>query len=155
MKLLKIVNPFLFIAILLTSCALNGEQEKKLNESLSAYVFARNECQVISYVAFTYPNLVASYKAEGDSLFKEHFNCNKDSIYLEDPTIRQTEKKGSAIHVLYDLTAYNENTGEEQKKKHQVVGVSNDDGNSWFFLDHSEYVDKTRLPNLERLLKVQ
>ncbi len=143
------------VTILVSACTLNGEQEKKLNESLSAYIFARNECQVISYVAFTYPELVASYKAEGDSLFKDHFNCNKDSIYLEDPTIRQTEKKGNSIHVLYDLNAYNENTGEQNKLKHEVVGVSNDNGKSWFFMDRSEYVDKSRLPKLERLLKVQ
>jgi hypothetical protein len=134
---------------------LNGDQEKKLNESLSAYIFARNECQVISYVAFTYPELVASYKAEGDSLFKDHFNCNKDSVYLEDPTIRQTEKKGRDIHVLYELSVYNENSGEQSKKKHEIVGVSNDDGRSWFFMDRSEYVDKSRLPKLVRLLKLQ
>lgn len=143
-----------FTLLLLTACTLNGEQEKKLNESLSAYVFARNECQVISYVAFTYPDLVAQYKSQGDSLFKEQFNCNKDSIYLEDPTIRQTEKKGADIHVLYDLTAYNENTGDVEKVKHQVVAISHDDGNSWFFLDRAVYVDKSLLPKLERLLKV-
>lgn len=149
------INLFIALPLLFYACALNGEQEKKLNESLSAYIFARNECQVISYVAFTYPELVSSYKSEGDSLFKERFNCNKDSIYLDDPTIREIRKNGQDIHVLYDLTAYNENSGEQNDLKHKVVGVSNDDGNSWFFMDHTEYVDKSRLPKLQRLLEVQ
>jgi len=140
--------------LLLAACNMNGEQEKRLNESLSAYIFARNECQVISYVAFTYPDLVADYRAEGDSVFKERFNCNNDSIYLEDPTIRRTEKKGKAIHVLYDLTAYNENTGNREIEKHKLVSISNDDGHSWFFMDYSKYVEKSTLPKLERLLKV-
>jgi hypothetical protein len=146
------IAAFLFTSILL-GCTLNGEQEKKLNESFSAYVFARNECQVISYVAFTYPELVASYRAEGDSLFKEHFNCNKDSIYLDDPTLRQTVKEGNSIHVLYDMTLYHESSGKKDDKKYPLIGISDDNGKSWFFMDKSEYVDKSRLPKLVRLLK--
>lgn len=146
------IVPFLFL-LFLVGCTLNGEQEKKLNESFSAYIFAKNECQVISYVAFTYPELVASYKAEGDSLFKEHFNCNKDSIYLDDPTLRQTVKEGNSIHVLYDLSLYHEATGKKDDKKYQLIGISEDDGKTWFFMDKTEYVDKSRLPKLVRLLK--
>jgi hypothetical protein len=62
----------LFSLFLIGSCALNADQEQKLNQSMAGYLHARNECQLISYVAFTYPGVVAEYKEQGDSKIQLH-----------------------------------------------------------------------------------
>jgi hypothetical protein len=33
------------------------------------------------------------------------------------------------------------------------VAVSEDNGNSWFFMEHAYYVDKSKLKKLKRLIK--
>lgn len=149
MKIIRI-GSFLF---LLFACSLNAKQEQKLNESLALYLYARNECQVVSYVAFTLPDLVANYKDQGDSVFKSKFDCNVDSLFYQDPTIRETVKENTTIHVLYDLEIFNKISSQHIDNKHQLVALSNDNGASWFFIDKSIYVDKSLLPELKRLLK--
>lgn len=141
----------LFLLVLF-GCSLNAKQEQKLNESLALYLYARNECQVVSYVAFTLPDLVAKYKDQGDSIFKSKFDCNVDSLFYQDPTIRETVKDDATIHVLYDLVVFNKISSQRIEKKHQLVAMSNDNGASWFFIDQSIYVDKSLLPELKRLL---
>lgn len=148
MKILLIVS----LLLLLTACTLNATQEQKLNESLAAYLFGRNECQVVSYVAYTYPNLVATYKAQGDSIFKQQFDCNDDTLYFQDPMVREIEVEGAEIHVLYDLSVFNKNTAVQFEKKFELIAISEDNGSSWFFLDRSKYVDKSLLPKLKRLI---
>lgn len=143
---------FLLSIWIFGACTLSATQEKKLNESLSNYLNSRNECLVVSYVAFTYPDLVLTYKSQGDSVFKNKFDCNHDSLFLQDPTIRQTVKSESDIHVLYEIDLYNVNTGLRSEKKHQLVALSKDNGKSWFFMDEVAYVDKMLLPNLNRLI---
>lgn len=149
MKNILLYSALLFI---LGSCTLSATQEKKLNESLSAYIHARNECMVVSYVAFTYPDLVKSYKSQGDSVFKSAFDCNMDTLYLQDPTIRKTVKNGKEIQVQYDLDVFNQNNNERLDEKHHLYAISEDDGVSWFFMDQTIYVDKSLLPNFKRLL---
>lgn len=148
MKILQIV----FFLFLLTACSLNASQEQKLNESLAAYLFGRNECQVVSYVAFTYPDLVATYREKGDSIFKQEFKCNDDSLYYQDPTVRKIEIAEDEIHILYELTVFNKNTSLKNEVKHELIAISKDDGKTWFFLDRSKYVDKSLLPQLKRLI---
>lgn len=143
---------FTYLLILLGSCSLSADQEKKLNESLSAYLNARNECQLINYVAFTHPGLVAYYKTQGDSVFKKEFDCHDDTLYLQDPTVRQIKSTGMNIHVEYDLDVYSEFTGEKLEKKQIIYAISVDKGNSWFFMDQQIYVDKKILPKFKRLL---
>lgn len=148
---MKKILLFLFSIIILSACTLSATQEKKLNESLSVYVNARNECLVVSYVAFTYPEIVLNYKSQSDSIFKAAFDCNSDTLYLQDPTVRGTKKEKETIHVKYDLDVFNKNTGERQLEKHTLFAISEDNGSSWFFMNKKEYVDKTMLPNFKRL----
>lgn len=143
-----------FISLLIfSSCTLTGKQEKNLNEALSAYLFARNECNIVNYVALTYPKFVLEKKSKGDSVFQSTFNCNLDSVQLVDPTLRYSVKKNGEIQVLFELERFNKFTMLSDDKKHFLVAISNDNGISWFFLDHSIYVDKSLLPTLKRLLK--
>ncbi len=143
----------LILLLVLVSCTLSGDQEKKLNESLSAYLFSRNECRLVNYVAFSYPDMVIAYKSQGDSAFQRAFDCNLDSLYLENPTMRQTIKENDEIHVEYDLDAYHKATNEELEAKHKLVAISSDNGKSWFFIDQENYFNNKLLPNLKRLLK--
>lgn len=152
MKTMKNFLLLIIIFLLAGSCILSATQEKKLNDALSTYVNARNECMVVSYVAFTYPELVKKYKEQGDSVFKAAFDCNNDTLYLQDPTIRNTVKNGKEIHVQYDLDVFNRNTQQRLPEKHQIYAVSEDAGMSWFFIDKKVYVDKSLLRNFERLL---
>jgi hypothetical protein len=149
MKILSIV----FSLILLASCALNAEQEQKLNQSMAGYLQARNNCQLISYVAFTYPAVVADYKEQGDSIFQAKFDCTNDSITWNDPTIRQIQQEGNMIQALVDVAQVDEYTYDILTEKQKIVAVSEDNGNSWFFMEHAYYVDKSKLKKLKRLIK--
>jgi len=149
MKLFTILFSFLILA----SCALNADQEQKLNQSMVGYLHARNDCQLVSYVAFTYPAVVADYKEQGDSIFQAKFDCTQDSIIWNDPTIRLIQQEGKTIHVLIDVSQVDEYSYEILKDKQQIVGISEDNGTSWFFVEHAFYVDKSKLKNLKRLIK--
>lgn len=149
MKILSVV----FSLILLASCALNADQEQKLNQSMAGYLQARNNCQLISYVAFTYPAVVADYKEQGDSIFQAKFDCTQDSIILNDPTIRQIQQEGNMIQALVDVAQVDEYTYDILTEKQKFVAVSEDNGNSWFFMEHAYYVDKSKLKKLKRLIK--
>lgn len=147
---------YLFILlslVVLASCALNADQEQKLNQSMAGYLHARNDCQLVSYVAFTYPAVVADYKEQGDSIFQAKFDCTQDSITWNDPTIRLIQQEGKSIHALIDVAQVDEYSYEILKEKQQIVAISEDNGNSWFFVEHSYYVDKSKLNNLKRLIK--
>lgn len=147
---------YLFILlslVVLASCALNADQEQKLNQSMAGYLHARNDCQLVSYVAFTYPAVVADYKEQGDSIFQAKFDCTQDSIIWNDPTIRLIQQEGKSIHALIDVEQVDEYSYEVLKDKQQIVAISEDNGNSWFFVEHAYYVDKSKLNNLKRLIK--
>lgn len=150
---MKVLLKCILLSLILGACSLSSEQEKKLNLAVTSYLHSRNECQVLTYVAFTYPELVSSIKSQGDSVFQKRFNCELDSMLIDDPTLRQIVKKDNDIHVLYDLTAFNESTMLQEEKKFKLVALSNDNGQSWFFLDWNDYVDKSLLPKLKRLIK--
>lgn len=150
---MKTILKLALLILILGACSLSAEQEKKLNLAVSSYLNSRNDCRVINYVAFTYPELVSSIKAKGDSVFQNRFNCEKDSILLDDPTLRKIATKDNSIQVLYDLTAFNESTMMQEDKKYQLVALSDDNGKTWFFLDWNDYVDKMLLPKLKRLIK--
>lgn len=144
---------FLLVMLLISACTLNSEQERNLNQSLSDYLLAKNECRMLNLVAFTYPELVASIKAEGDSSFMAYFNCSADSVYFDDPTIRSSVKKNKEIQVCYELRARKMNNVEFGTFKHELIAVSHDNGNSWFFLDKKEYVNKSRISKLKKLIE--
>jgi hypothetical protein len=144
---------FLLVMLLISACTLNSEQERNLNQSLSDYLLAKNECRMVNLVAFTYPELVASIKAEGDSSFMAYFNCSADSVYFDDPTIRSSVKKNKEIQVCYELRARKMNNVEFGTFKHELIAISHDNGNSWFFMDKKEYVNKSRISKLKKLIE--
>lgn len=150
-KKVYLVN--ILLVLLITACTLNSEQERTLNRSLSDYLLAKNECRMVNLVAFTYSELVASIRAEGDSSFMAYFNCSSDSVYLDDPTILTSVKKSKEIQVCYELRGRKMNNVEFGTFKEQLVAVSHDNGKSWFFLSKKDYVDKSRISKLKKLIE--
>ena len=108
---------------------------------------------MVNLVAFTYPELVASIRSEGDSTFMAYFNCSSDSVYLDDPTILTSVKKSKEIQVCYELRGRKMNNVEFGTFKEQLVAVSHDNGKSWFFLSKKDYVDKSRISKLKKLIE--
>lgn len=140
--------PLFFI---LVACSLSAKQEANLNLAVSKYVQARNECYVVSLVAYTYPELVHYYKNQGDSLFKHEFDCSLNEKYMEDifdPTMNRVKSDGKLIQVEYNFKKGNtyENKGELK-----LFAISEDDGSTWYFLDKEQYWDKIKCKNLKRL----
>ncbi len=147
-------NSIIVLVLLFTfgACQLSGEQEKRLNENMSAYIHAHNACQPISLAALTYPPLVSEWKSMGDSIFKQNFDCEA-SMEWHDPTVKKTVKNGSVMHVLIDLKAMIPMDYKQNFQGHQLlIAISEDGGESWFFIKKEDYVNKSWMKSVERLL---
>jgi len=143
------------VVALLFGCTFSADQEAALNSSLARYIQARNECQVVGLVGFTYPELVRDFKSQGDSVFQHQFDCDKNPDYfniIQNATLRTTSKENESIHVLYDFDEYNEGDGTFFKRAFELVAISENDGVNWFFIPWKEYYDKNQCKNLKRLI---
>lgn len=153
MKKLLFCFPLL---MLLWQCTLSASQEASLNSSLSKYIQARNECQVVGLVGFTYPELVKDYKNQGDSSFQQKFDCENNREYyyaIQNATLRETMKQDKIIHVLYEFDGYGEQEDEYLKRNFQLVAISENDGENWFFISRTDYNNDSLCKNMERLIK--
>lgn len=152
MKTFVICFPLLF---LLVQCTLSAQQEAALNSSLSKYIMARNDCQVVGLVGFTYPELVKDFKNVSDSAFQYKFDCDKNQDYyfaIQNATLRSTSKSNSNIHVLYEFDGYGERNDEFQKRNFKLVAISENDGENWFFMPWTDYTNDTLCKNFKRLI---
>jgi len=144
------------ILLLLWQCTLSASQEAALNSSLSKYIQARNDCQVVGLVGFTYPELVKDFKNHGDSAFQQKFDCDKNLEYyyaIQNATLRQTMKNDKTIHVLYEFDGFGEKKDEYLKRNFQLVAISENDGENWFFISRTDYNNDSLCKNMERLIK--
>jgi protein-tyrosine phosphatase len=135
---------------------MSASQEASLNSSVSKYIIARNNCQLVGLVGFTYPELVKEFKDMGDSIFKQKFDCKNNSSYqlqLQNPTLRTVEKKGLQIQVLYEFDAYRETEEKVIQTEFKLVAISENEGINWFFMQFDDYVNKDNCKLLDRLLK--
>lgn len=152
MKKLLFCFPLL---ILFFQCTLSAKQEATLNSALSKYIIARNDCQVVGLVGFTYPELVKEYKQISDSVFQYNFDCDKNPAYyyaIQNATLRSTSKENSSIHVLYEFDGYGEKEDEYQKRNFKLVAISENNGENWYFLPWTEYINQALCKNLKRLI---
>lgn len=139
----------------LVACTLTADQEASLNSSVSRYIQARNECQVVGLVGFTHPELVKDFKSQGDSVFQQKFDCKDNPDYfnlIQNPTLRSTVKEGKTIHVLYDFDEYNQEDDVLSRRAFELVAISDNDGENWFFMPWKNYADKSQCKNLKRLI---
>ncbi len=132
----------LFLLPLFLACTLTSEQEERLNKQLQRYVRANNENRSLELVAFTHPTIVASVKKEGDSTFLTHFKQSDDSarIYLANPLYRETKVSGKSIQRKYWLEKYTERI--EITDEYCIFALSEDNGNTWFFAQETDYFSK-------------
>lgn len=151
----KLFIQLCFLSVLISSCTLSARQEASLNQSVSKYVHARNECQLVGLIGFTYPALVKEIKEEGDSVFLQKFDCEKNqkfSTYLSNPTLRSVEQKHGSIHVLYEFDTFDKETVLPSKQKFKLIAISENDGLSWFFMAFNDYKDKKICKSLIRII---
>lgn len=145
------------LAVVLASCTLNASQEASLNQSVSKYVYARNECALVGLVGFTYPPFIKELKEQGDSVFLQKFDCLENGTFqieLENPTLRTVEKEGSNMHVLYEFDAYIREDNKPLKEKKKLVAISENEGLNWFFMPFEDYSDTKNCTSLKRLLAI-
>lgn len=142
---------FLMLFIV-SSCSLNADQERSLSEATSGYLEARKKGAILAVVSMYHPKVVKAYREMGDSVFVAKFSYTPEDHYLSDPIIQQVEKKGDRVHVLYAVKVVESEWGASNKSLQPFVAISEDAGKSWFFIDRSDYVNKTFSKDLERLL---
>lgn len=147
---------FLLLLLFAASCSLSSDQESALNNAVNAYTQARNNGQVMTYVAFTYPNVVAYYKDQGDSSFVERFGGSEDLdsySFIQDGNIREIENSGNKIHVKYSFLELDDIFYGAQGSEIIIYAISEDDGQNWFFIDEEDYLNASILNENERLIK--
>lgn len=143
------------IVVLVTACTLNAEQEATLSESTTRYLESRQNGAILAFVSMHHPDVVRYYKDQGDSVFLKKFSVKKEDYYMDDPSIRETEKEGKVIHVLYEAKPINYQWGTTDKTKKEFVAISENNGKNWFYVDKSDYVDKSIASKMKRLLELK
>ncbi len=145
-----------FFIFILSSCQLNGKQEEKLHKDLLAYLNARNNHKILSFVSFQAPCLIEKYKNQGDSVFQTRYNLAENPKYnsqLDNHILRGIEKDNELIQVKYRMD-FNKNTDEFVDLVNVFIyAISTNKGESWYFMEEEEYNDKSLCPDLKRLFK--
>lgn len=142
------------LLLLLTSCALNADQESSLHTAMVSYINSRNNGAVMSYVGYTHPNVVAFYKSAGDSVFKSNFDLSNEEErpFYQDGIIKTIESKGNTIHVKYEFQKIESENYFLDVADIIVIAISEDDGKTWFFIDEKDYMNDKIIPKKDRLL---
>lgn len=153
----RILVLFSFLVIVLSSCLLNAEQEAALQQHLNNYLKAKNNCMLVGIVGFTYPEYIRELKEEGDSIFLQTIDCTKlpNHTRLTNPTIRSSKKEGNQIHIYYQLDVKNLKDDSVKKQIDGLIAISEDNGDSWYFLPKIIYSDKSKCTRLKRLIEIK
>jgi hypothetical protein len=146
---------FCFVLLLVGACTLSSKQEATLHQALTSYVNAHNEGFVKSYVGYTHPNVVGYYEDQGDSIFRQKFELfspENGGDFLQDGTVKEIEIKGEQLHVHYVFDRFNEPNLDSSVDKINIIAISVDDGESWFFVEESDYKNDKIFSKDERLI---
>ena len=146
---------YLLLFFVLIGCTLSADQETALNDAMTAYTSARNNGEVMTYVAYTYPDVVAYYKDEGDSSFIKKFGGEDlDYLpYIQDGNLRDVEFNGSKIHVKYQFLEIQDALFEIDSREIIIFAISEDDGKNWYFMDELDYMNEAVFSQERRLIK--
>jgi len=145
----------IILLLTFTSCSLNADQEASLHQAMVSYVNSRNNGAVMSYVGFTHPNIVAHYKAQGDSLFQIHFDVSdeEERPFFQDGIIKTIETDGDIIHVKYEFEKYEYFEEMDDVRKIIIFALTENAGKSWFFAEEEEYYNDKIIAKNKRLIK--
>ncbi len=143
----------LALSLIVSSCSLNATQEASLNNAKTSFINSKNNGTVMSYVAFTLPEVVSYYKNQSDSIFQQRFDLSSKETtdFLSNGNIRVVEESSSLIHVKYEFT--NVNFEDVSQEKVIVFALSDNAGKSWFFAEENDYFNDDILPDSKRLIK--
>lgn len=142
----------ILLLLMAVSCTLSADQEKSLNEAQRAYVDARNEADVLKYVGYTHPNVIAHYKHLADSSFQKKFDLSEDPYTIQDGTIREIKTDNNSIHVAYLFKTIEKGSYGEFGEDRIIVAISEDSGKTWFFLEKADYLNNNILPKEHQLI---
>lgn len=146
----------LSLLLLITSCTLNSEQEASLSKATKEYIDSRNEGILITYAAYTHPNVLKFYLDQGHDAFKKRFKrtTGENTTNLRNGNIRYTEVSGKNIHVKYDYVGMNNFSYRGRRaRKVSIYALSSDDGKSWHFIDGTDYWNDKIISSKNRLIK--
>lgn len=140
--------------LVLSACRLNADQETALHQASTSYINAFNEGIAARYVAYTHPDAVAYYKAQGDSIFKMRYNLSggDERPYLQDGNIEDIESDGNMIQVRYSYLRVHPLDYTVRQDQVTIIAMSSNNGKSWFFLDEDDYWNDAIISPKERLL---
>lgn len=143
------------ILLFLACCTLNADQEVSLNNARFAYINSRNNGVVMSYVAYTHPNVVDYYKTLGDSNFTMKFDLFQyGSPYeLNDGGIVEMKSEAKSIHVKYRYTSITLGNNKMKNDDFIILAISDDDGSAWYFMDEDDYLNDKIMDPSDRLIK--
>lgn len=146
---------FFILLFIIGSCSLSAAQESALNQSKNEYVGARNECVIISYVAYTHPNAVGYYKDLGDDAFIKEFDLHVSAgtFFLQDGSIKETNWDGDNIQVKYEFLGVLETEFRYEADPVFIYALSADDGETWHFLEQKDYLNNKIIKPKDRLIK--
>ena len=133
------ISYVILLLFVLFGCALSADQERVLSEAQRAYVDARNEADVLKYVGYTHPSVIAHYKNQADSSFQKKFDLSNDPFTIQDGTIRLIKQKGTSIHVDFLFKTVEKGSFGVFGDDVHIIAISEDNGKSWFFLDEKDY----------------
>lgn len=130
---------FIFIVLMFTACTLTGEQESKLNNELNSYINAFNTQNTLVLSAQTYHPVVEHFLHDSIESFDIHFNSSFDSlkIHYSNPINRETKSSENLIQRKYTVEKYN--NVKEINPKYCIFALSEDKGNTWFFINEDDY----------------
>ena len=145
----------LLIPLLLAACTLNADQEASLNNAMFAYINSRNNGVVMSYVAYTHPNVVDYYKTLGDSNFTKKFDLLQyETPYeLNDGNIVEMKNEANIIHVQYSFTSIIFGNNRIVNEDFIILAISDDNGSSWYFMEEDDYLNDQIMDPSHRLIK--
>lgn len=145
----------LLIPLLVAACTLNADQEASLNNAMFAYINSRNNGVVMSYVAYTHPNVVDYYKTLGDSNFTKKFDLlqNETPYKLNDGNIVEMKSEAKIIHVQYSFTSIIPENNKIVNNDFIILAISDDNGSSWYFMEEDDYLNDQILDPSHRLIK--
>lgn len=137
------------LLLFIQACTMSASQETTLNNAKTSFIKSKNEGVVMSYVAYTLPEVVSFYKSSGDSSFQKRFDLSEENRpYLSDGNLRQIESKDEVIHVRYEFN----NSDLERGEKESIFALSKNDGKSWFFVERDDYYNDAIFPSEKRLI---
>lgn len=144
----------LFLVFIVVSCSLSASQEQELNKQTGLYLDAKEKNSILQIVSKTHPSFVKYAQSKGNDYFMKAFeeDAFEELTYL-DPRILKIKSKGDKIQVLYEVGQEYILNGENRHVTQKLVALSDNDGESWFFLEYSAYNNEKICKEIPRLLK--